>query len=91
VLLKYPVFVLLPLAAPASRNAWVAAAIAYLVVMLYDWATSPDAADMRAPKLAAPSPEMFEPVRCYACGPARARRSWSPRTTSPASPGASRS
>jgi 2-polyprenyl-3-methyl-5-hydroxy-6-metoxy-1,4-benzoquinol methylase len=67
-LLKYPVFVLLPLAAPASPNAWVAAAIAYLVVMLYDWATSPDAADLRRARLAAPTPEMFEPVDCYVCG-----------------------
>jgi SAM-dependent methyltransferase len=67
VLLKYPVFVLLPLGSPASPNAWVAAAIAYLVVMFYDWATSPDAADMRGSQLAAPSPEMFEPVNCYAC------------------------
>lgn len=68
VLLKYPVFVLLPLASPASPSAWVAAAIAYLVVMLYDWATSPDAADLRRAQLVAPGPEMFEPVDCYACG-----------------------
>jgi 4-hydroxybenzoate polyprenyltransferase len=68
VLLKYPVFVLLPLAAPGSPNAWVAAAIAYLVVMMYDWATSPDAADMRRAHLRAPRAEMFEPVACYACG-----------------------
>jgi 2-polyprenyl-3-methyl-5-hydroxy-6-metoxy-1,4-benzoquinol methylase len=67
VLLKYPVFVLLPLATPGSPNAWVAAAISYLVVMLYDWATSPDAADMRHAQLPAPRPEMFEPVDCYAC------------------------
>lgn len=68
VLLKYPVFVLLPFSSPGSPNAWVAAAIAYLVLMLYDWATSPDAADMRRSQLAAPWPEMFEPVNCYACG-----------------------
>jgi hypothetical protein len=68
VLLKYPVFVLLPLVSPSSPNAWVAAAIAYLVVMFYDWATSPDAADMQRSHLAAPWPEMFEPVNCYACG-----------------------
>jgi hypothetical protein len=68
VLLKYPVFVLLPLAAPGSPNAWVAAAISYLVVMLYDWATSTDAADMRRAHLRAPRAEMFEPVACYACG-----------------------
>jgi SAM-dependent methyltransferase len=68
VLLKYPVFVLLPLAAPATPNALVAAAIAYLVVMLYDWATSPDAEDMRLVHRKFPGPEMFEPVDCYACG-----------------------
>ncbi len=68
VLLKYPVFVLLPLAVPMTPNALVAAAIAYLVVMLYDWATSPDAADMRRAYHRFPGPEIFEPVDCYACG-----------------------
>jgi 2-polyprenyl-3-methyl-5-hydroxy-6-metoxy-1,4-benzoquinol methylase len=68
VLLKYPVFVLLPLSSPTSPNAWVAATIAYLVVMFHDWATSPDTADLRRVQLAAPGPEMFEPVNCYACG-----------------------
>jgi SAM-dependent methyltransferase len=67
VLLKYPVFVLLALASP-TPNAWVAAAVAYLVVVFYDWATSPDAADMHGARRAVPWPDVFEPVNCYACG-----------------------
>jgi hypothetical protein len=68
VLLKYPIFVLLPLTWPPATNAWVAATIAYLMVMLYDWATSPDAADLRGAGATAPWPEMFETVACLACG-----------------------
>jgi hypothetical protein len=70
VLLKYPVFVLLPLAAPTSANALVAAAVVYLVVMLYDWATSPDAEDLRRARRDPADAAMFEPVSCYACGSA---------------------
>jgi 2-polyprenyl-3-methyl-5-hydroxy-6-metoxy-1,4-benzoquinol methylase len=36
--------------------------------MFSDWATSPDAADLRSSRLAAPRAEMFEAVSCYACG-----------------------
>jgi SAM-dependent methyltransferase len=69
VLLKYPVFVLLPLAAPFTRGALVYAALAYAVVTLYDHVTTPRVTLQPArTALAAPRPDMFEPVACYACG-----------------------
>jgi SAM-dependent methyltransferase/4-hydroxybenzoate polyprenyltransferase len=67
VLLQFPVFVLLLLPWPVQAQGWVAAAIAYLVVMFHDWATSADAADLRQRTGVAPWPEMFEQVTCPAC------------------------
>jgi hypothetical protein len=38
-LLKYPTFVLLPLSVPGTNEALTAAAVAYVVVSVYDWKT----------------------------------------------------
>jgi hypothetical protein len=67
-LLQYPAFVLLAIPHPTEPNALVAAAVVYLLVILRDWATSTDAADLRRDSLRAPVPEMFEEVACYTCG-----------------------
>lgn len=68
-LLKYPAFVMLPLAAPFGARGLLPAAAAYLAVALYDRLTAPRAIARTAKAtLPAPNAAMFENVACYACG-----------------------
>jgi len=69
VLLKYPAFVLLPLAHPGAPRALVLAAVAYAAVSLYDRLTAePKVSSPARAKSVAPHAGMFERVACYACG-----------------------
>jgi SAM-dependent methyltransferase len=68
-LLKYPAFVMLPLAAPFGARALACAAGAFAAVALYDRATTPrPAAGAKRATLAAPTADMFENAACYSCG-----------------------